>query len=86
MIQFIPLIIVPQVFVCGLLFPISQMPEFLQWVAKFLPLTYAVEGIRALMLQGDSLLDIGKDIGVIAGYAVGLMILAGLSLRRGNSA
>ncbi len=86
MIQFIPLVIVPQVFVCGLLFPIDQMPEFLQWVSKFLPLTYAVEGIRALMLQGDSLLDIGKDIGVIAGYAVGLMILAGLSLRRGNSA
>jgi ABC-2 type transport system permease protein len=85
MIQFIPLIIVPQIFVCGLLFPVSQMPEFLQWLSKFLPLTYAVDGIRALMLQGKSLVDIGHDIAVIAGYAVGLMILAGLSLRRGNS-
>jgi tetrahydromethanopterin S-methyltransferase subunit G len=38
------------------------------------------------MLQGQSLLDIGKDIGVLAAYAVGLMILAGISLRRGNAA
>ena len=82
MIQFIPLIIVPQVFVCGLLFPVSQMPDYLQWLSKFLPLTYAVDGIRALMLQGKGLLDIGKEIGVLAAYAVGLMILAGISLRR----
>ena len=86
MIQFIPLILVPQIFVCGLLFPIEQMPTFLQWLAKFLPLTYAVEGIRSLMLHGKNLLDIGEDIAVLAGYAVGLMILAGISLRRGHAA
>ena len=85
MIQFIPLIIVPQVFVCGLIFPVSQMPDYLQWIAKFLPLTYGVDGIRALMLQGKSLLDIGKEISVLVAYAIGLLILAGISLRRGSS-
>jgi len=85
MMQFIPLIIIPQVFLCGLLVQISQMPDYLQWIAKFLPLTYGVEGIRALMLQGQSLLDIGKDIGVLAAYAVGLLVLAALTLRRGAS-
>jgi len=86
MVQFIPLLIVPQVFVCGLLFPVEQMPNYLQWLAKFLPLTYAVDGVRALMLNGKSLVDIGKEIGVLAAYAVVLMILAGISLRRGNAA
>jgi ABC-2 type transport system permease protein len=85
MMQFIPLIIIPQVFLCGLFIEISQMPEYLQWIAKFLPLTYGVEGIRALMLQGQSLLDIGKDIGVLAAYAAGLLVLAALTLRRGAS-
>jgi ABC-2 type transport system permease protein len=85
MIQFIPLIIVPQMFLCGLLWPVSEMPNYLQWIAKFLPLTYGVDGIRALMLQGQSLLDIGKEVGVLAAFAVGLLILASLTLRRGSS-
>jgi ABC-2 type transport system permease protein len=83
MVQFIPLIILPQIFLCGLLWPVEQMPEYLQWIARFLPLTYGVDGIRALMLQGQGLLDIGKEIGVLAGYAAGLMVLASLTLRRG---
>ena len=84
MVQFIPMIIVPQIFLCGLLWPVSQMPEYLQWLANVLPMTYGVEGIRALMLQGQSLLDIGKEIGVLAAYAVGLLILAAFTLRRGT--
>jgi ABC-2 type transport system permease protein len=85
MMQFIPLIIVPQMFLCGLLWPVSQMPDYLQWLAKVLPLTYGVDGIRALMLQGQDLLDIGQDVGVLAAYAVGLLVLAALTLRRGTS-
>ncbi len=83
--QFIPLIVLPQIFLCGVLWPISQMPEYLQWIAKFLPLYYGVEGIRALMLQGQGLLDIGRDIGILAAYAAGLLVLAALTLRRGAS-
>lgn len=81
MIQFIPLIIVPQIFLCGLLWPVSQMPDYLQWLANCLPLTYGVDGMRAMMLQGQDLLDIGKEVGVLAGYAVALLILAALTLR-----
>jgi ABC-2 type transport system permease protein len=83
MVQFIPLIILPQMFLCGLLWPISTMPNYLQWIADFLPLTYAVEGMRGLMVQGQNLLDIIKDVGIIAGYAAVLMILAALTTRRG---
>jgi ABC-2 type transport system permease protein len=86
MIQFIPLIIVPQIFLCGLFIPISQLPNYLEWISKFLPLTYGVEGIKALMLQGQSLLEIGKEVGILVAYAVGLLILAAVTLRRGTSA
>jgi ABC-2 type transport system permease protein len=85
MMQFIPMIIVPQIVLCGLLWDVSQMPTYLQWLAKILPLTYGVEGIRAMMLEGKGLLNIGKDVGVLAAYAVGLLILASLTLRRGTS-
>jgi ABC-2 type transport system permease protein len=84
MVQFIPMIIVPQIFLCGLLWPVSQMPDYLQWLANVLPMTYGVSGIRALMLQGQGLLDIGKEVGVLAAYAVGLLVLAALTLRRSS--
>ncbi|MGD1119517.1 MAG: ABC transporter permease [Dehalococcoidales bacterium] len=82
MIQFIPLIIVPQIFLSGLFIPVSQLPSVLQWISKFLPLTYGVEGIKALMLQGQNLLNIGKDIGILAAFAVGFLGLASLTLKR----
>jgi len=84
MVQFIPMIIVPQMFLCGLIWPVSQMPEYLQWLANVLPMTYGVEGTRALMLEGQNLLHIGKEIGVLAAYAVGLLILSAITLRRGK--
>jgi ABC-2 type transport system permease protein len=83
--QFIPIIIVPQMFLCGLLWPVSQMPDYLQWIAKFLPLTYGVDGFRAMMLQGNSLLEVGKEVGVLAAFAAGFLILASLTLRRGST-
>ena len=86
MVQFIPLIIVPQVFICGVIFPTAQLPGYLQWIGYFLPLTYGVDGIRQLMLNGQSLVGIGKDVLILVGYAAGLMVLAGFSIRRGTSA
>lgn len=84
MVQFIPLIIVPQMFICGVLFPVSQLPGYLQWIGDFLPLTYGVDGLRSLMLQGLNLLNIGKDVGILVAYAGGLTALAALTIRRGS--
>jgi ABC-2 type transport system permease protein len=85
MVQFIPLIILPQVFLCGLLWAVDQMPDYLQWIAKFLPLTYGVDGVRAMMLYGQDLVDIGKEVGVLFAFAIGFLILAAVTLRRGTS-
>jgi ABC-2 type transport system permease protein len=84
MVQFIPLIILPQVFLCGLLWDVDKMNDVLQWIAKFLPLTYAVEGMRDIMLNGKSLLDVGFDLAVLAAFAVGISIITALTLRRSS--
>jgi len=42
----------PMLFLSGVLFPIEQMPSFLQAVSKVLPLTYAVEALRKVMILG----------------------------------
>lgn len=83
MVQFIPLIIVPQIFLGGLLWPVEQMPDYLQWIAAAMPLTYAVEGLRDIMLYGQSLLDVGFELAVLAGFTIVTSVLAAVSLRRG---
>jgi ABC-2 type transport system permease protein len=83
MIQFIPMIIVPQIFLCGLLWDVDQMPNYLQWLANILPLTYAVSGMRDIMLSGKGLLDTGLNLGILVGFAVVLSVAAALTLKRG---
>lgn len=83
MVQFIPLIIVPQVFLCGVIWPVEQMPDYLQWLSAILPLTYAVDGLRDIMLAGKNLIDVGVELVVLIGFAAATSILAAITLRRG---
>jgi ABC-2 type transport system permease protein len=83
-VQFIPLVIVPQVLLSGILFPISTEPKPLQYVSDVLPLTYAVNGLRDVMLKGADLTwpSLQLDAGIVAGFCV-LVIFAGIgTLRR----
>jgi ABC-2 type transport system permease protein len=82
-IQFIPIIILPQVFLGGILWPVEQMPKYLQYLSDILPLTYAVKGLRDIMLSGKGLLDVGVDLGVLGGFTILTSILAALTLKRG---
>src|SRR6202022_1450926 len=54
-VQFIPLVIVPQMLLAGIIFPISTEPRPLQALSRVLPLTYAVEGLRNIMIKGADL-------------------------------
>jgi len=83
MVQFIPLILFPQVFLCGVIWPVEQMPEYLQWIGRFLPLKYGVDGLRDIMLSGMSLIDVGFELLVLVGFTVVTSVLATLTLRRG---
>ncbi len=85
MVQFIPLIITPQIFMAGILWPVEQMPEYLQWLSKIMPLTYGVEGLRDIMLAGANLLDVGFELAVLIGFTIVTSILAATVLRRGAS-
>ena len=83
-IQFIPLVIVPQALLCGILWPIERLPDVLQAIAHVLPLTYAVEGLRAVMLKGADLSStvVQTDIAVLAGIAIFFVVLASGTIKR----
>jgi ABC-2 type transport system permease protein len=82
-VQFIPLVIVPQVLLSGILFPVSTEPKPLQYISDVLPLTYAVSGLRDVMLKGADLTwpALQLDVGIVAGFCV-LVIIAGIATLR----
>jgi len=83
-IQFIPIVIVPQIFLSGIIWPVATLPDALQPVARLLPLTYAVDGLRDVMIRGYGLAaaSVQLDLIVLGGYAILFMVLAGLTIRR----
>ena len=80
-IQFIPLILAPQIFLSGIILPTDQMPTYFQGVAKILPLRYAVDGLQKIMLEGQSLGDVTTELTILGGIALVLLILAGYTVR-----
>jgi len=83
-IQFIPIVIVPQFLLSGVIFPISSLPTVIQPIAPLLPLSYAVDGLRQVFIRGA---DLGVqalqwDLVVLAGFAVFFAAIAALTIRR----
>lgn len=81
-VQFMPAIILPQLLLCGLLVPLSQMPDALEAVARLLPMTYAVEAMQNITTQVTTSDDTWRDIAIVGAWVVGALILGSLTLRR----
>jgi len=60
----------PMMFLCGIVFPIEQLPHWLQAVGKLLPLYYAADALRKIMVLNASLNQIIRDIIVLVLYSV----------------
>jgi len=83
-VQFIPLVIVPQILLSGVLVPIANEPGWLQVISNVLPLTYAVDALRSVMLEGRGLetTSLVIDLVVLAGFAILALLAASATLRR----
>jgi ABC-2 type transport system permease protein len=72
------LITLPQMFLSGVFFSVDSMPDMLQPLAKLLPLTYVVDGIREVMVNGLSLFE---QVPTMIGLTVWLAISLTLAIR-----
>lgn len=81
MMQFIPLVIMPQLFFSGII-PLSSMGDWAQTVGKFLPLTYSGDAMSQIILYGRGIGDVLPNIGLLLIFLVILTILNIVGLRR----
>ncbi|MCX2728339.1 ABC transporter permease [Thermomicrobium sp. 4228-Ro] len=81
-VQFIPLVITLQGLLSGIIWPVETLPRPLQWIAHVLPLTWANDALRAVMLRGHGLSDLVPHVLVLVAFATLMLLLAMTTLRR----
>jgi ABC-2 type transport system permease protein len=81
-VQFIPLVVISQVLLSGAIWAIDEIPAWLQLASWVMPMTYANRAMRAVMIKGQGLATIWGDLVVLVGFAVLVIALGTLTVRR----
>jgi ABC-2 type transport system permease protein len=66
----------PMMFLSGVFFPIQQMPWYMQSVSKFLPLTYAADALRKVMVLGADIPAISSELIILITFGVVMTAIA----------
>lgn len=79
-VQFMPALVIPQILLCGLFVERDRLPGALGTISDALPLSYAVDAMRAVSTDADP--AILGDLGLIAAFTVAALALGALTLQR----
>jgi ABC-2 type transport system permease protein len=72
----------PMMFLSGVFFPIQQMPWYMQDISKILPLTYASDSLRRVMVLGAGIPQISTDLIVLIVFGAVMIAIAVPVFRR----
>lgn len=78
-VQFMPMLVIPQILLCGLFRSRDELPNVLRQISDVLPLSYAVDAMKAVVV-GTS--GVAGDLVIVIGYALAGLALGALTLRR----
>jgi ABC-2 type transport system permease protein len=81
-VQFMPAFILPQLLLCGIVIPRSQLPTALHWLSDVLPMSYAVGATQQLGASTTVTSEFLVDIGVVAAFVAAALLLGTATLRR----
>lgn len=66
----------PMLFLSGVLFPVQQMPEWIQAISKAVPLTYATQALRQVMTLGVGISEVIGQIIILVGFGIVTLAIA----------
>lgn len=84
-VQFMPVVVVPQILLCGLFVAREHMNGFLESISNVLPLTYSVDALQQIAGNTDATQAMWQDAVTMAGIVVAVLVLASFTLRRRTS-
>ncbi|AAL80706.1 ABC transporter [Pyrococcus furiosus DSM 3638] len=76
------MLMLPMMFLSGAFYPVKTMPNWMQWLAKINPLTYAVDGVRYYLAGVTPTFGIINDWIVLIILALAFAGIAGLEFRK----
>jgi len=80
-VQFIPLIFVPQIFLGGLFWPVQTLWTPLRLLSQVFPVTHAVVTLREVMVGGAAVAEVAERLLALVAFAVAMLLLGLLALR-----
>ncbi len=81
-VQFVPLVMVPQLLLAGIIAPRAMMPAWLEWISNVLPASYALEALQQVGAHTELTGVAVRDISIVLGFALAALCLAAATLRR----
>ena len=81
-VQFMPLIVFPQILLGGIFIPRDQLPDGLRQISDWLPLSHAVDALNAVSTDSHDAAYIGGQLLIIGAFAVGAVVVGALTLQR----
>jgi ABC-2 type transport system permease protein len=81
-VQFIPLVMVPQLLLAGIIAPRALMPTWLEWISNMMPASYALEALQQVGAHTELTGVAVRDIMAVLGFALAALCLAAATLRR----
>jgi ABC-2 type transport system permease protein len=60
----------PMMFLSGIIFPVTSLPGWMQWIGKAMPLYYAADALRKIVILNAGLNVIGMDLIILIAYAL----------------
>ena len=81
-VQFMPLLVFPQILLSGIFIPRDQLPEVLEAISDWLPLSYAIDALTAVADGSEDAAWIWARILAIAAWIVGSIVVGSITLRR----
>ncbi len=81
-VQFMPVVVAPQLLLCGLFVPRDEMAGWLQVVSDVLPLSYSVEALQEVGSTAEPTATMWRNLAIVGGATVLALVFAAATLRR----
>jgi ABC-2 type transport system permease protein len=81
-VQFMPLLVFPQILLGGIFLPRDQLPDVLRDISDWLPLSHAINALQAVAADSEDAAYIGGELLIILAWIVGAVVVGSVTLRR----